>query len=423
MRPTCLIILIAVCLLLVQVPCVSSQTTNRSYSFHITTDDVTEDVTDDATDDATSDNAFARRLTASIEAPYDALQTPTFTIADSIGNWFLCIGLGEAGYSDLTTAENAHGTCVVLNTDSQRHEFFALSQNALEWQIVLHSPPPSNRLTFPLQTDHIVCFYQDTLTHYERSVMSATRPDSVIGSYAVYQIPESPNGSRQIHKLLHIFRPRAISGGVTVWCDLDITKDSLSITVPAEFLARADYAAGVVIDPTFGFDGVPASEANMPTSAIAFVNTPLTAGDGYVVTELSSHTKVYNGSVTHDMGVYTMISGSADGGALTGGAHQVTLSNTGTRQWNSVSGLSIPLNNGSDYCIACGDPSGTIRIGYDLGGSGEYNNSMCDSTTLPTVWTESGSNRYLFGLRATYTIQPGGSITRRRRTAISDSTH
>ena len=402
MRTKSLMVVIVLYLVLLQSSYVFAQNLKKTHTFRI----------------VTHDNTVSRLITASVNAALDDTQKPAFIVRDSTGDWSLRIDLSETSGSKLSMADDALGTSVSVDLQNGRHDFITLPDNAIEWQIVLYSPPLSNRFVFPVCAEHVTFYYQDSLTEYERTVMKAERPDSVIGSYAVYLTPESHRDPNRCSKILHIYRPKAFSTTDTVWCDLNITEDSLSITLPQEFLDKADYAEGVVIDPTFGFDGAPASEANLPNSSLALLYGSLTAGTGYVVTELSTHTKIYSGTVTHDMGVYTLPAGSIDGGVLTGGAQTVVITNTGSRQWNSVTGLSIALSNGIEYGIACGNPSGVIRIGYDLGIMGEYNGSSCTATTLPAVWTEYGRNRYMYGIRATYTIQSGGELTRRRRKVI-----
>ncbi len=135
-----------------------------------------------------------------------------------------------------------------------------------EWQVVLYSKPIANKIEFIITHSPGVEFhYQDTLENewkknnegfkeLEEFLASASRPDDVVGSYAVYCNMQSVlvRGGQIIHaaksgKLTHIYRPIAIDDkGSWVWCDLNITDavDNariMTITIPQPFLDSAVY--------------------------------------------------------------------------------------------------------------------------------------------------------------------------------------
>lgn len=378
--------------------------------------------------DSTFQLSFGRRnnpgqaLVAQLDVRDSVESHPCLTISST--NAQSSLRLGVAHSVDTTKTPWDISTEVgryQLTRPSSTHEFFVRGDGCLEWLITLHSRPVSNVFTFPLKLQNVVCYYQDTLTEYEITVMQAVRPDSVIGSYAVYCVSDRPGRPPAIaDKLTHIYRPRAWCGGDTVWCDLAVTDSTLSVFVPPSFLESANYARGVVIDPAFGHPSTPASEANMPFEARALVSGSLVAGDHYFVTEVASHSRVYMGSVTHDLGLYDMPSESIEGGRLVGGVQHLDVSNTAARQWNTVSGLNIELTEGTEYCIAMGNQTGNVRIGYDLGASGEYHASHYGSMILPEVWEEAASSRYIYGIRATYVIDSPDNSTARRRVILGD---
>lgn len=146
--------------------------------------------------------------------------------------------------------------------------------DGLEWEIVLSSKPPTNRFAFPIQTEGLDFYYQPPLTP-EEIAEGCVRPDSVVGSYAVYHSTKRWN-RRNVNlatkdttyefygtgKAFHIFRPVAHDAfGDRTWCDMEITKDSLIVTVPAAALNFGKYP--ITIDPTFGQTSAGGSGDNM----------------------------------------------------------------------------------------------------------------------------------------------------------------
>lgn len=147
-------------------------------------------------------------------------------------------------------------------------------EDGLEWEIILSSKPPTNRFAFPIQSEGLDFYYQPPLTS-EEIAEGCVRPDSVVGSYAVYHSTKRWN-RRNINlvtndttyelygtgKAFHIFRPTAYdASGAKTYCDLEIIKDSLIITVPAAMLNFGRYP--ITIDPTFGQTSAGASGDNM----------------------------------------------------------------------------------------------------------------------------------------------------------------
>lgn len=138
-------------------------------------------------------------------------------------------------------------------------------EDGLEIEIILKEKPVSNVFEYTLRHKGLDFFYQPELTQEEKN-NGASRPDNVIGSYAVYHKTKKNNNVKgknyKTGKAFHIYRPKAIdANGIEVWCDLLIEKDVLSVTVPQSYLDKASYP--VVIDPTFGYDTKGGSSYNM----------------------------------------------------------------------------------------------------------------------------------------------------------------
>lgn len=131
-----------------------------------------------------------------------------------------------------------------------------------EFEWVLNEIPESNVLTTTIQSKGLDFFYQPALTQEEID-SGSSRPENVIGSYAVYHSTKRDNkvGGMEYKtgKAFHIYRPEAVdANGVRTWCELNIENGTLTVTVPQEFLDNAMYP--VIVDPTFGYTSAGATE-------------------------------------------------------------------------------------------------------------------------------------------------------------------
>ncbi|MFA6354026.1 MAG: hypothetical protein WCW93_03790, partial [Candidatus Paceibacterota bacterium] len=131
-------------------------------------------------------------------------------------------------------------------------------EGAFEYQIDLKEKPASNKIEFTLETQGLDFFYQPELTQKEIDE-GASRPENVVGSYAVYAKTPKTNwtGGKEykVGKVGHIFRPKIIDSlGTEVWGDLHIENGILSVTIPQEFLDKAVYPVRHAAGLTFGYD-------------------------------------------------------------------------------------------------------------------------------------------------------------------------
>lgn len=151
------------------------------------------------------------------------------------------------------------------------YKMYMTEYGAFEYDAIIRKKPGGGRhsLTFGIETQGLRFCYQDTLSDIDK--LDAYRPDSVIGSYAVYHSTRQgnviqPNGVFEEYmtgKACHIFRPRAWdASGDTVWgfIEIDTVLDSVTIGVDPTWIANANYP--VTIDPTFGFTGVGGTPSN-----------------------------------------------------------------------------------------------------------------------------------------------------------------
>src|SRR3990167_4927105 len=146
-----------------------------------------------------------------------------------------------------------------------------LEDGGYEIEIILNEKPLTNTFDFQIDgAEQLDFFYQPALTQKEIDE-GASRPDNVIGSYAVYHKTKANHRMGDINyatgKAFHIYRPKAIdANGVEVWAELNITGGTLTVTVPVTFLSSAVYP--VKVDPTFGWTSAPSTLTNFPGNNI-----------------------------------------------------------------------------------------------------------------------------------------------------------
>jgi len=284
--------------------------------------------------------------------------------------------------------------------------------NGYEFEVILNEKPESNIVEFTIQTKGIDFFYQGELTEEEKS-MGFERPENVIGSYALYMKTKkrTVSGGKKYGtgKIGHIYRPKIVDArGDWVWGDMLIDENSgiLSVTIPEEFLGKAQYP--VVVDPTFGYDTAGGSNVvvGSASEAVGSLYNTLLALDGDTVTGISFYAKKNSGNETVETGIYTVSGGEL--ATKVGSSGSVTVNST-TEQWWDTS-VSIALSDGVEYGVAYGGWGGAsgsenTKIYYDSGapaGTGSY----ATTTTLPASWSEVANFSLYFSIYATYTREP-----------------
>jgi hypothetical protein len=173
--------------------------------------------------------------------------------------------------------ETFTGDEVSLKVGQVEHKYRQLDGQKLEWDIVLHQKPPSNKFVFDISASPEVTFaYQGTLEDEWQNAKNAgiaegqvtleeylatyTRPDEVVGSYAIYC--SKSNNKYQTGKIAHIYRPLVIDADNNkTWAELDYAAGKLTVTVKTSWLNAAKYP--VTIDPVFGYNADGGSGASI----------------------------------------------------------------------------------------------------------------------------------------------------------------
>lgn len=274
-------------------------------------------------------------------------------------------------------------------------------EGAFEFDITLDEKPDSNILEFTLVDKDVEYFYQPALTEKEIED-GASRPENVIGSYAVYAKTTKTNyvGGKEYKtgKIGHIYRPKIIDAeGQEIWGELNITDGLLIVTIPQEFLDVAVYP--VTVDPTFGY-------TTAGGSSTAFNSSPEIGG----------------ASFTGAAGTATSITASCDtsgspgtGMAIYKHSDSALVVGSDTAHWDdySQSGqgwLTIPVSStaitAQDYILVGTNINAGFTLYYDAGGTnqGHYASGDYYSWTTPQSFSHN-NNKY--SIYCTYTAGGG----------------
>lgn len=143
------------------------------------------------------------------------------------------------------------------------------TENEFDIDFTLQSKPDTNVFEYKIEgANDFDFFYQPELTP-EEIAEGASRPENVVGSYAVYHKTKVSHqiGSTNYAtgKVYHIYRPKAIdANGVEQWSEISYVDGVLTVTVPQKFLDDAVYP--VRVDPTFGYTSVGGTTRNLTST-------------------------------------------------------------------------------------------------------------------------------------------------------------
>lgn len=254
--------------------------------------------------------------------------------------------------------------------------------DGFEFEIVYSEKPTTNTVRFSIQSKGLDFFYQPFLTDEERYDEEIDRPEDVEGSYAVYHQSES-GGKYATGKAFHIYRPEAHDDdGRKTWCAMDIADGVLIIAIPQEFLEVATYP--VVVDPTFGYDTLGAS--NSATANTVKVGSFFIAPANGTITKMSPF--IGNTSVPVKGAIY-----SSDLSLLAQSSEE-NLPSTGSGVFIDLP-VSLEILGGTTYgFMFTASTSTKVSMGahYDTGTTGQGMN--LSSTSYPSAWPNPLSTNY-----------------------------
>ena len=285
-----------------------------------------------------------------------------------------------------------------------------------EIEIVLNEKPAKNTFDFAIEgAGSLDFFYQPELTPEEIDE-GASRPENVIGSYAVYHKTKANHrvGSTNYAtgKAFHIFRPKAIDAlGAEQWAELSYVNGVLSVTVPQKFLDEAVYP--VRVDPTFGHTTIGGSKISAAGTIRKGRFSISEDGNGVSITTFLNVTvsnKNFKGNI------YTDETGATDvqTALLSNGATEEKLITTGASQEITFNFNSSPsFSNGVFYRLSIwsdlGGGTGLGEVYYDsFSGENIYTDSQIYGT-WPDPSADTHNANFRLAIYATYTASGGAA--------------
>ncbi|KKN05487.1 hypothetical protein LCGC14_1086940 [marine sediment metagenome] len=293
------------------------------------------------------------------------------------------------------------------------------------WDVKFDIKPASNKIEWDLQYSPGIKFnYQDTLENNYKNFSSgyATledylqdhhRPENVVGSYVI----RSPLRNRvkdQNGKTIydgmggnlgHIYRPKCIDdNGQETWCEVNITNNTLSITIPQTFLDNAQYP--ILLDPTFGITAEGGSTRTYYDDYLA-LSGPFTAPENGTMdsiacfgTNSASGQDIKAGVYNDDGGPTTMIDGETESVSV----------GTWTNDWSPEFTCSGTIVNGSGYWGAL-NVNDNFTIDYAEGNPGNWEYvGLPYANAFPDPYSGGPPGTYIYTYRLTYTAVGGGSL-------------
>jgi hypothetical protein len=315
------------------------------------------------------------------------IASPSFKPHINIAKWQNEVNLAvEFIETDLTSPSiTLSGNQILYQKPSYTVGFTALNPDGTnlfesgghEFDITFNSQPPSNVISFTVDSTNLDFFYQAPLTPDEIA-QGSTQPVSVAGSYAVYHSSKSNNqmGGNQYFtgKLCHIYAPLITdNSGNTVYGQLNILNGIMTITIPQDFLDNATYP--IVVDPTFGYTTIGGS--NLSGINVAIIGSSYGGTSGSVMS-VSLYQSGSTGNI--QLGIYV---DQATNAPLIGNSSSIAGTTSGSWISASVSGTISNINY--NLCFYFNNSNSTFY--YDAGSS--YSTYTTSFGTWPSTvtWT------------------------------------
>jgi len=279
-------------------------------------------------------------------------------------------------------------------------------EGGYEFEVTLKEKPVTNKVEFSLNTKGLNFYYQPELTQEEKN-QGHERPENIVGSYAVYASEEKLNyiGGKEYKtgKVGHIYRPRIEdANGDWVWGELKIEKETLSVTIPQEFLDNAVYPIKHASGLTIGYTSTGGSYTNFSANNMTGNKNTGASGTGnsmsvYCAGEANSKARI---------GLYLNSDDS-----LLAYTNETGVTGYASPEWKTMTFVSEPSLNTVDYKFEIFVGVNIVRLWYDVtAGVDRYQKTS--GQTYPTFPdTFSGYTTYndslKFSLYLTYTAISG----------------
>jgi hypothetical protein len=281
---------------------------------------------------------------------------------------------------------------------------FGMDNGAFELEVILLAKPTSNVITFSIQSKLLKFYHQSPLTA-EEIASGHSRPESVVGSYAVYHATkENAHPSKaeadkyKAGKAFHIYRPRVTDAlGAQVWADLNIAGGMLTITIDQRWLDAAVYP--VVIDPNFGYETAGSSTT---AQGVNWMIGALFTSPGDAATGNSLTFSADTGVSANGKGV---IVAHGDSTILTNGVGDA-VAISASKDWNTSTFGTDPTLSGSTAYVLLFVFDASWRVYYDSGDTDQGHFDGSNSYASPTDPSLSHLNNK-YSIYCTYTAAGG----------------
>lgn len=284
------------------------------------------------------------------------------------------------------------------------------TQNELggfEFEIILKEKPPTNQIILEIETQGLKCHYQPPLTP-EEIAEGAVRPDNVVGSYAVYHdsrgsIHASAQDAEKYKcgKAFHIYRPKITDANSDwVWAELNIDEKAgtLTVTIDQDWLDKAVYP--VVVDPTFGYETLGASDAYY---------SGLRTGSKFTCPEAGTGVSISWGNDYAFSGQATKCCLYDAGGNKVSDGETEEITSGGAEAWVTHNFLSAPTLAAADYWLLSWMSSNYPEPKYDSVSGWPYYYIATYYTDWPSYIDMGSSTGRKYSIYCTYTA--GGGAT------------
>lgn len=280
-----------------------------------------------------------------------------------------------------------------------------MEDGGFEVEVVLEGKPASNVFEFQLTNyNNFNFFYQPELTQVEIS-RGHTRPENVVGSYAVYHKAKKDHIVGQTNyatgKAFHIYRPKAIdANGVEQWAELSYKNGVLSVTVPESFLDSAAYP--VRVDPTFGYTTAGGSTGGFNGVRTGVAASPTSSG---TVDKISAYVGTWTAGRKMKAALY---SGNTSAASLLSPQSAEVTSGT-ANAWNDFTFSGGPsVTSGSNYTMVGWGDAATLQSRYDAVGGTTY----FEAATTYGAWPDPAGTGHGAGYQfSVYTTYSTASLT------------
>ena len=269
--------------------------------------------------------------------------------------------------------------------------FYQKPEDEFEFEIELESEPENRIIELSIETKGLDFFYQPFEVEEGDEI-----PENVKGSYAVYH-KEKSGGKYYVGKAFHIYRPFVIDAEKKqVWCELDITDNIMSITVPTELMYP------IVIDPTFGCNpATPGGSWYAGINANAVRGTPYTSpSDIDTAQSISCYTR--KGSLSNAYYFKGMMVLASTKNIISNGIGDPVYTSSTSGSWKASSFSTDPTLTGSTGYILMIVVSNTPSLAYDVVTNGSRKDDS-NSYASPQNPTDMSNTSRKYSVYSTYT--------------------